>query len=248
MPAILPVTGLALRIVIKSMKKVIFILPVLLIVVLSCMASTNEKQITLGKNNFCIPAKFSLLDQTSSSLLNIKGADTGGSGGSFQVAIDPPEVKQSIPEYSLNHGNLPAVLFVNIRQADAQTLKNVNNGNTYAEVLQLSKTFENAQVEYDENTHFYRVSDNAVRPFIWWEVLKMEPNKMASVPKNVDDYHIASCSMAGGNNGNSSTCDYSFVADGYLVKIITTENNLLLKEKITAYSKKLLELWRHNCK
>ena len=163
------------------------------------------------------------------------------------MAIDSPEVQQNIPEYMLNHGGLPAVLFVNIRQAEAQTLRNIDDGNTYAEVLQLSKDYEKAQVEYDINTHFYRVSANVVRPFIWWEVLTMEPDKKATVPKNVNDYHIASCSMAGGNNGNSSTCDYSFVSVGFLVKIITTENNLPLKDKITAYSKKLLAQWQKNC-
>jgi hypothetical protein len=234
------------------MKKILLALSVLFFVILSYIALADNVQITLGKNTFCIPKRYSILNQVSGPLFNIKGADTGPYGGSFQVAIDPPEVKQSIPGYLLNHGDLPAVYFINVRQAPAEELKRALNPQSFANILQLANDYENAYVEYDERNNFYRVSDFGFPPpFVWWEVVKIKPDKKAIVPENINDYYLASCLRYGGTtgiNGNSSSCDYSLEIDGYLVEIKITENNLHLKEQITEFSKKLLVLWQQYCK
>jgi hypothetical protein len=230
------------------MKKVLMAFSVLFLVILSYRAFADYVHITLGKNTFCIPKHYSILNQVSGPLFNIKGADTDY-GGSFQVAIDPPEVKQSIPKYLLYHGDLPAVYFINVRQAPAEELKRILSSQSFANVLQLSGDYENAYVEYDEHNHFYRVSNFGFPPpFILWKVSSMKPSKQAVVPKNINDYYLAFCNRAGGHNGNSSSCDYSLEIDGYLVEIRTTENNLHLKGQITEFSKKLLSLWQQNCK
>ena len=230
------------------MKPTFLTLSVLFFVILSYLALADNVSITLGKNTFCIPKRYSILNQVSGPLFNIKGTDTSPHGGSFQVAIDPDEVKQSIPGYLLNHGDLPAVYFINVRLAPAEELERVLDGQSFAKILQLTNNYENAHVEYDEQHNFYRVSDFGFPPpFILWEVLSMKPSKTAVVPENTNDYYVASCSRAGGPNGNSSNCDYSLEIDGYLVEIKTTENNLHLKKQITEFSKQLLVSWQHNC-
>ena len=230
------------------MKKILLALSVLFLVILSYLALADNVSITLGKNTFCVPKRYSILNQVSGPLFNLKGTDSGSYGGSFQVAIDPAEVKQSIPSYLLNHGDLPAVYLINVRQAPAEELERVLNSRSFADILQLKNDYENAHVEYDKHHNFYRVSNFGFPPpFILWEVLSMKPSKTAVVPQNANDYHVASCSRAGGHNGNSSRCDYLLEIDGYLVKIKTTENNLHLKEQITKFSKQLLVSWQHNC-
>ncbi|MDY6991326.1 MAG: hypothetical protein SVR94_01800 [Pseudomonadota bacterium] len=233
------------------MKKIFLALSALLLAILSYLALADNVQLTLGKNTFCIPKRYSILNQTSGPLFTIKGADTGPYGGSFQVAIDPPEIKQSIPDYLLNHGDLPAVYFINVRQAPKEELKRILDPQSFANILQLKNDYENAHVEYDRQNNFYRVSDFGFPPpFVWWEVIKIKPDKKAIVPENINDYYLASCIRYGGTtatNGNSSNCEYSLEIDGYLVEIKTTENNLHLKPQITAFSKKLLALWQQNC-
>jgi len=233
------------------MKKPLISILLLFFVMLSYFALANNVEITLGKNTYCIPKRYSILNQTTGPLFTIKGADTGPYGGSFQVAIDPPEIKKSIPDYLLNHGDLPAVYFINVRQAPKEELKRILDPQSFANILQLKNDYENAHVEYDRQNNFYRVSDFGFPPpFVWWEVIKIKPDQKAIVPENINDYYLASClKRVGitGLNGNSSKCDYSLEIDGYLVKIKTTENNLHLKPQITAFSRKLLALWQQNC-
>jgi len=230
------------------MKKIFLVLSILFFTILSYLVLADNLQITLGKNAFCVPKRYSILNQASGPLFNIKGADTGSYGGSFQVAIDPAEVKQSIPDYSLNHGDLPSVYFINVKQAPKEELKRILNSTSFPNSLQLKDNYENAYVEYDEHHNFYRVSNFGFPPpFILWEVLSKKPGKQAVVSENPNDYYVASCSRAGGHNGNSSNCDYSLEINGYLVEINTTENNLHLKPQITAFSRKLLALWQQNC-
>ncbi len=230
------------------MKVALFILSALFVVFLSCITFADNEHITLGNNTFCIPKRYSILDQVSGSFFNIKRADINNYVGSFQVAIDPPEVKKSIPEYLINHGDLPAVFFINVRQAPTEEIERSLNRKSYADALQLTNSYENAYIEYDKHNNSYRVSDFGFPPpFIFWEVLNIKPDKNIVVPVNTNDYHVASCSRAGGHNGNSSSCEYSLAFDGYLVDIKTTENNLHLKNKITKYSKYLLVSWRQNC-
>ncbi len=240
------------------MKKIIIILSVLLLITFSCIALTDNKQVTLGKNTFCIPKKYGILDQTSGPVINIPGADTGSYGGSFMLAIDAPEVKKSIAEYFTMHGSLYASLTVNVRQASAEQLERRLNKKRYAEVLQLTRgvayDYENAYVQYDEKNKFYNVNSWGASPppFILWEVLKINPHKKAVIPENLNDYHVASCSGLAGIDGYhdevGTTCDYSLEIDGYLVRIHTTGNNIHLKEKITSFVKNLLISWRENCK
>ncbi len=123
------------------------------------------------------------------------------------------------------------------------------NNDFYAEALQLTHNYENANVQYDEKHKFYNINSwgESPPPFILWEVLKIEPHKNAVIPKNLNDYHVASCSSIGGMTGLDeigSTCDYSLEVDGYLVNIKTTGNNLNLKEKITNFVKNKLVSWR----
>ena len=233
------------------MKKILLALSVLFLVILSYLALADNVSITLGKNTFCIPKRYSILNQVSGPLFNIKGADTSPYGGSFQVAIEPDEVKQSIPGYLLNHGDLPAVYFINVRQAPAEELERILNSQSFADILQLKNDYENAHVEYDKPNNFYRVSNIGFPPpFMLWEVIKMKPDNQAIVPKNINDYYLASCHRSGGTtgiNGTSSSCDYSSEIDGYLVEIRTTENNLHLKKQITEFSRQLLVSWQQNC-
>ncbi len=237
------------------MKKIVIILSVLLLVTFSCIALTDNKQVTLGKNTFCIPKKYNILDQTSGAVINIKGADTGNYAGSFQLAVDAPEVKKSIAEYSSKHGSLYASLTVNVRQAHA--LERLLSNDFYAEVLQLTSglthDYDNAYVQYDEKHKFYNVNSlgESPPPFRMWHVLKIKPHKKAIIPENLNDYHVASCSGIGavaGIDEIGTTCDYSLEIDGYLVRIHTTGNNIHLKEKITSFVKNLLISWRENCK
>jgi len=233
------------------MKKITVILPMLLLVTFSCIALTDNKQVTLGKNTFCIPKKYDILDQTTGPVINIPGADTGSYGGSFMLAVDAPDVKESISEYFTRHGSLYSSLIVNVRQ-EGPSERSLSN-DFYAEVLQLTHDYENAYVQYDEKHKFYNVNSwgESPPPFILWEVLKIKPHKKAIIPENLNDYHVASCSGLGGIDGYhdevGTTCDYSLEIDGYLVNIKTTGNNLHLKEKITGFVKNQLVLWRENC-
>jgi len=254
---VLLVLRLVFKRIINQMKMIIIILSVLSLAMFSCIALTDNKQVTLGKNTFCIPKKYNILDQTTGPVINIPGADTGSYGGSFQLSVDAPEVKESIAEYSTRHGSLYAALIVNVRQASAEQLERRLNNNRYAEVLQLTRgvanDYEHAYVHYDEKHQFYHVNSwgESPPPFILWEVLKIKPHKKAIIPGNLNDYHVASCSGLGGIDGYhdevGTSCDYSLKIDGYLVRLHTTGNNLHLKEKITAFVKNQLVLWRENC-
>ena len=236
------------------MKMIIIILSVLSLTMFSCIALTDNKQVTLGNNTFCIPKKYDILDQTLGPVINIPGADTGSYGGSFQLSVDAPEVKESIAEYSTRHGSLYAALIVNVRQ-EGPSERPLSN-DFYAEVLQLTRglthDYEHAYVHYDEKHKFYNVNflGESPPPFRMWQVLKMKPHKKAIIPENLNDYHVAFCSGIGavvGIDEIGTTCDYSLKIDGYLVRLHTTGNNLHLKEKITAFVKNQLVLWRENC-
>jgi hypothetical protein len=233
------------------MKRKLFVLSLSLAALVSCGASVETNSIKLGDDTFCIPERYSTLDQTTGPMLNIAGTDADNYGGSFQVAIDPAEVKETIPTYFLTHGDLAASFFINIRPLPSEQLGNALNKQYHADALQLANDYEKAQVEHDINNNFYRVSTwEAPPPFVLWDVLTVKPSTSAVIPEHLKDYYLASCSRAGGTtgiNGTSSSCDYSIGVDGHLVKIITTENNLLLKEKITSYAQSLLEVWRDNC-
>lgn len=233
------------------MNKKSFVLPALFTVINSCNASVESNNVVLGDAVFCIPKRYDMLDQTTGSMFNINGVDTGSHVGSFQVSIPPNEVKKTMAEYLLGDGDLPASFIINVSLVPANQLEKSINSKYYADTLQLVSDYENAQIEYDEKNHFYRVSNwGNPPPFVLWEVLKMKPKKNAIIPERLSDYHVASCSNAGGTtgtNGTSSICDYSIKIGNYLVKIITTEINLKLKEKIITYAEKLLTSWKKRC-
>jgi len=192
------------------MKKKIALLLVLSVVVFSCitrLADTNK--VVIGNDAYCIPKRHSLLDQTKGPLWSIPGADSGY-GGSFQVVMEPDEVKKSIPAYLIYKDRYSVGMFsMNVRQAPpAGDIAWELRPQLYADILQLSGKYAKAsvQVQYDEEHRFYRVNEFASSPFVLWDVLSVKPDTQAVVPKNLDDYYMASCS---GESGVSSSCRYS---------------------------------------
>ncbi len=129
------------------MKKKIFILSISLFSIFSCNASSKNNKIELGDASFCVSKKYNILDQTKGSILNIKGTGDSNYGGSFQVSIDPDEVKKSIPDYFLKHGDLPASFIVNVRLSSMNGLDKLIDRNYYADTLQLVNDYENSQID-----------------------------------------------------------------------------------------------------
>jgi hypothetical protein len=231
------------------MKKWLVVLVVMLISSPIIVAmSSDSREFALGSRTFCVPERYDVLDQISSPLLDIIGADSGIYGGSFQVDIEPEEVKASIPDYKINHGSLPATFFINLRLAPEGEMKRIVSAQSHSDILTLSGQYENAFFEYDEENDFYRVNGlSGTPPLLIWHVLSKKPDVNAVLPPDLQDYYVAYCSRSGGHNGNSSTCNYLVNIEEYLVEITSTENNLQNLNSLTQFTKSKIDSWEKNC-
>lgn len=215
--------------------------------VLARLVNADVNQLQLGNETFCIPDQYSLLNQTVATAFDIDDSDSRRSAGSFQVAIPAEEVAASLPVYQITHGKLPAILFVRLETMDSDTIAWRMQGKRYADVLHLLGEFRDATVQAIDNADLFRVSDYPGTPFPIWKVLNRRPEGGTDVPSAWKDFLVAHCSRAGGHKGASSSCEYSEAIDGYWVTVITTENNLSLKARITRFTELKLQQWRDLC-
>lgn len=233
----------------KSWKLVVLAVSCVAIIafVLARFASADVYQLRLGGDTFCIPGQYSLLDQTVAPALEFGGSDSRRSVGSFQVAIPAEEVEVFLPAYQKKHGELPATLIIRLEAIDSDTIAWRLQGERYADVLRLLGEYSNATVQAIDNTGLFRVSDYPEPPFPIWKVLNRRPEVGASIPSDRKEFLVAHCSRAGGHKGTSSNCEYSEAIDGYWATVITTENNLSLKARITHYTELKLKEWQGLC-
>lgn len=206
------------------------------------------KELHLGYETFCLPSHYDTLDLTKGSLFTLIGLDDEPHRGSFQFFIPAVEVKQAIKSYNTRNGEFEASLKVNVMLSNSFEQERMTGPNYRADALRLVGHYSEANFEYDKTLNIYRVSD-FTSPFIIWDALKLEPQLVRTIPDNLEDYFLGNCSSSqavpGGSSGTS--CDYNIAGGDFLIEIGTSEENLLLQDKLNAYVIQRLEELKYEC-
>lgn len=208
------------------------------------------KELHLGYETFCLPSHYNTLDLTKGSLFTLIGLDDEPHRGSFQFFIPAEEVKLDIPSYHIENGKFVSNLKINIRLTNSNGQNLETNSNYRADALRLVNKYSEAHIEYDKNLDIYRVSDFGFPPpFIIWDVLTLEPLLSRKIPEKLEDYYLGLCSSSSAvlKSPMGTTCDYFFEYNDYLINIGTSEENLLLQDKLTPFVKRRLEELKHEC-